>query len=218
MKVCTDACILGAWFAKKIPADNNVLDIGTGSGLLTLMLAQKTKGILHGIEIDNSSFLQAKENASQSNWSQRITIINGDASTYSFTHVYDFIITNPPFYEGELKSPDAQKNLAMHGTGLTLETLTNVIDKNLTPNGSFGILIPYFRMEEYITIASAKGFFLTEKLLIKQTPHHNYFRSILHFTRNPSGNLQEHELIIKNNSGKYTPEFTILLKDYYLYL
>ena len=218
MKVCTDACIFGAWFSERIPINGNILDIGTGSGLLTLMLAQKTKGKLHGIEIDDSSFEQSKDNIAQSGWKDRISLFKGDASTYTYPLVYDFIITNPPFYDGELKSPDIQKNLAMHSTGLTLEILINVIDQNLTPNGSFGMLIPYYRTEEFIAIAHTKGFFLAEKLLIKQTPAHNYFRGILHFTRSQPAKPQGYELIIKNNNADYTHEFTNLLKDYYLYL
>lgn len=218
MKVCTDACILGAWFAGKIPDDSDILDIGAGSGLLMLMLAQKTGGALYGIEIDSTCFTQLKDNVAQSPWNQRISVCNADASTYIFPRLYDFIITNPPFYKDDLKSPDAKKNIAMHSTGLTLETLTNVIDKNLTANGSFGILLPYHRTAEYISVAQAKGFFLSEKLLIKQTPAHTYFRSVLHFTRNQPGNPREHELTIKNNNAGYTQEFTALLKDYYLYL
>lgn len=218
MKVCTDACILGAWFAKKMRDDSYVLDIGAGSGLLTLMLAQKTNGELHGIEIDRPSFEQAKENIAQSQWQEKIKLFNGDASVYHFPCLYDFIISNPPFYEDNLKSPDTQKNIAMHSTALTLEILTDIINANLTPNGSFGVLIPYHRMETYITIAQSKGFFLAEKLLVKQTVSHHYFRSILHFTRNKTDTLKQCELIIKDDKAEYTAAFTALLKDYYLYL
>ncbi|PVD52182.1 methyltransferase [Terrimonas sp.] len=218
MKVCTDACILGAWFAEKIPDKSLVLDIGAGSGLLTLMLAQKNNGHFHGIEIDLPSFGQLQQNIANSNRHNHILAFNGDACTYSFPTKYNFIITNPPFFEGDLKSPDAQKNLAMHSTALTLEKLTDVIDENLTPDGSFGILIPYHRTEAYISIARAKGFYLSEKLLVKQTPAHNYFRSILHFTRKKTDAVQTHELTIKDNNNTYTEAFTTLLKDYYLYL
>ncbi|MFT3946480.1 MAG: methyltransferase [Agriterribacter sp.] len=218
MKVCTDACILGAWFAEKIPGKSFVLDIGAGSGLLTLMLAQKNNGQFHGIEIDRSSFKQLQENIAAGKCKKHITAFNGDATTYSFPVKYHFIITNPPFFEGDLKSPDVRKNIAMHSAALTLEKLTDVIDKNLTSDGSFGILIPYHRTEAYIDIAQAKGFFLLEKLLVKQTPAHNYFRSILHFTRQKADAIHTHELVIKDADNAYTEVFTALLKDYYLYL
>lgn len=217
MKVCTDACILGAWFARQIPGDNHVLDIGTGSGLLTLMLAQKSKGKIHSIEIDTPSFEQARENIEQSKWKGKISIFNDDALIYTFPHLYDFIISNPPFYEDDLKSPDTQKNLAMHSTALTLEALTGIIETNLAPDGSFGILIPYRRTDAYITLAQSKGFFLAAQLSVKQTPGHHYFRSILHFTRNRH-DVKQYELIIKDEKGVYTQTFITLLKDYYLHL
>ncbi|MFT3750321.1 MAG: methyltransferase [Agriterribacter sp.] len=218
MKVCTDACIFGAWFAEKISDKSFVLDIGAGSGLLMLMLSQKINGNFHGIEIDLPSFIQLQENIAGSNRKDNIIAFNGDACTYSFPAKYNFIIANPPFFEGDLKSPDAQKNLAMHSTALTLEKLTDIIDENLTTDGSFGILIPYHRTEAYISIARVKGFYLSEKLLVKQTPAHNYFRSILHFTRKRTDAVKTYELTIKDNNNTYTEAFTALLKDYYLYL
>lgn len=218
MKVCTDSCIFGAWFSEKIAPGSNVLDIGAGSGLLTFMLAQKTSGKLHGIEIDPSSFEQLQANISHSNWKDRIEVFNGDAATYMLPLQYDFIITNPPFYEADLKSPDRQRNIAMHSAELTLQTLTGIIDKYLSPNGSFGILLPYSRTEECISVAGEKGFFLNEQLLIQQTPAHYYFRSILHFSRSKTDALQKHELIIRGADNSYTPGFISLLKDYYLYL
>ncbi|MCC6287374.1 MAG: methyltransferase [Chitinophagaceae bacterium] len=218
MKVCTDACILGAWFAKKNPGISVALDIGAGSGLLTLMLAQNINGQFHGIEIDSPSFKQLQENIARSNWKDKITVFNADAITYLFPVKYDFIIVNPPFFETDLKSPDVHRNLAMHSTALTLESLTGIIDKNLTAHGSFGILLPYHRTVEYTGIAQEKGFFIAEKLLVKQTPAHNYFRSILHFNRHKTGNVQTHELAIRDNNNAYTKVFTALLRDYYLYL
>jgi tRNA1Val (adenine37-N6)-methyltransferase len=104
MKVCTDACILGAWFAAKIPEYCTVLDIGSGTGLLMMMLAQRTRSEIYGIEIDLSSYKQLKENISQNKWKERLKVFPGDARTYSFASKYDFIIVNPPFFENDLES------------------------------------------------------------------------------------------------------------------
>ncbi|HTN06451.1 tRNA1(Val) (adenine(37)-N6)-methyltransferase [Agriterribacter sp.] len=218
MKVCTDACILGAWFAEKISQGSKVLDIGTGSGLLTLMLAQKIKARFDAIEKDAHAFKQMTENIEQSKWKDKINAFMGDAITYVFPHLYDFIICNPPFYENDLKSGNEKKNLAKHDTGLTLETLIKIINENLAASGSFGVLLPFHRTAQFEQLASDKGFHLHEKLLVRQTPQHGFFRSVLHFTRSGNHTVQTGELTIKQKNGNYSSAFTALLKDYYLYL
>ncbi|MBX2923390.1 MAG: methyltransferase [Chitinophagaceae bacterium] len=216
MKVTTDSCILGAWFAgKKLPAAN-VLDIGAGSGLLTLMLAQKMQATFHAIEKDNSSFGQLEQNIRNSPWNNRISAFHADAVTFGFPVKYDFIISNPPFYENELKSPDNRKNMAMHDTSLTLDVLICVINNHLTPDGSFGILLPYYRKDYFIQLAAEKDFRLLEELHIRQTPEHPCFRSILHFSKTRQSENSIAMLTIRNSSNTYTPEFVSLLKDYYL--
>lgn len=218
MKVCTDACILGAWFAAKIPSYSFILDIGCGSGLLMMMLAQKNKADIHGIEIDLPSFKQLKENISHSKWKDKLKAFPGDARTYSFPGHYDFIITNPPFFENDLQSTRENEQVAKHSKSLTLEELLKVIDRNLSKDGSFGILLPFHRHRYFIDLCSQHGFSLSEQLLVRQTPGHDYFRCILHFKRQADKFSPEHELVIQDSQAGYTPEFTELLKDYYLYL
>jgi tRNA1Val (adenine37-N6)-methyltransferase len=218
MKVCTDSCILGAWFAAKIPSYSFVLDIGSGTGLLMLMLAQKNKAEINGIEIDLAAVKQLRQNISASKWKDRLKIFPGDVRSWSFADKYDFIICNPPFYEGDLPSEHAQKNIAKHSSVLTFEELLFSIDKNLKASGSFGVLLPYHRAEEFERLALQNNFFLMEKLLIKQTPAHDYFRAVLHFSRSNENILSSFELTIQNEKGNYTEEFVELMKDYYLYL
>src|SRR4051812_41408908 len=86
MKVCTDACILGAWFSDKIPQNATLLDIGAGTGLLMMMLAQRSQNEIHGIEIDGAAYQQLQENTSQNDWHQRLTVFQGDARTFQFPH------------------------------------------------------------------------------------------------------------------------------------
>src|SRR6516164_6086064 len=110
MKVATDSCILGAWIADRIGNSKNVLDIGTGTGLQMLMLAQKNKIKIDGIELDPEAWQQAKENLEGSSWKDQFEIYCGDARAYSFTKKYDFIICNPPFYDGDLVSASEKEN------------------------------------------------------------------------------------------------------------
>jgi tRNA1Val (adenine37-N6)-methyltransferase len=219
MKVCTDACILGAWFADKAPAWSSVLDIGSGTGLLMLMLAQKHKGEIRGIELDLDAFRQLQDNIDQSPWRQMLKVFPGDVRGFSFRTKFDFIITNPPFYEGDLQAASTAANLARHSKELTLSELLDVIDGNLSPEGSFGILLPYHRTAWFEEQARTRyGFSLREKLLVRQTPRHDFFRSILCFSRHPERFAPTSELTIQNNEGVYSDDFTELMRDYYLYL
>ncbi len=218
MKVCTDACILGAWFSAKIPSYSTVLDIGSGTGLLMLMLAQKSSAKIFGAEIDLLACKQSKENISLSKWHERMKVFPGDVRTHSFAEKFDFMIANPPFFEGDLLSATAEKNMAKHSTSLTLEELISVVSQNLDTPGSFGILLPYHRTAYFEALAVQNNFFLSEKLLVRQTPKHNFFRSILHFSKTQEANPDVFELLIHDEHGNFSPEFIELMKDYYLHL
>lgn len=218
MKVCTDACILGAWSAQKLTPGSKVLDIGAGSGLLTLMLAQKVKAQYDAIEKDEASYRQMTQNINSSLWGDRINTFWGDVIDFPFPHRYDFVICNPPFYENDLKSGDRRKNIAKHDTGLTLERLINVIDQNLAENGCFSILLPFHRTNEFLQLARTAHFHLKESVWVKQSPRHDFFRNIVFFTRANVAVHTKQELIIKTNEGKYSASFVALLEDYYLYL
>jgi tRNA1Val (adenine37-N6)-methyltransferase len=219
MKVCTDACILGAWFADKAPAYGQVLDIGSGTGLLMLMLAQKHKGEICGIEIDLDAFRQLKENMENSAWRQRLKVYPGDIRSFSFAEKFDFIISNPPFYENDLPASTPTGNLARHSKELTLSELLEAVDKNLSHKGSFGVLLPFHRTSWFEEQAATKhGFTLKEKLLVRQTPRHEFFRSILYFARPKDKFSPTTELTIQDSAGAYTEDFIELMKDYYLHL
>jgi tRNA1Val (adenine37-N6)-methyltransferase len=217
MKVCTDACIFGAWFSAKIPQYTTVLDIGSGTGLLMMMLAQRSQAEIHGIEIDLTAYRQLKENTSQNDWKTRLKVFPGDARSFRFPQQYEFIITNPPFFDNDLQSTDDREQIAKHSKHLSLEELIEVIGNNLQPHGAFGILLPFHRWEHFDKLATRNNFSLTEKLFVRQTPRHPFFRAILHYTRTPDEFAPTFELTIQADGG-YTPEFVELMKDYYLYL
>ena len=219
MKVCTDACILGAWFADKAPGYARVLDIGSGTGLLMLMLAQKHKGEIRGIEIDLDAFRQLKNNTGNSPWRQQLKVYPGDVRSFSFPEKFDFIISNPPFYENDLEAYSLAANLARHSKELTLSELLKAVDANLTLNGSFGVLLPYHRTAWFEEQAAMHhGFTLKEKLLVRQTTRHDFFRSILYFSRRTDKSIPTTELTIIDADGGYTDDFIDLMKDYYLHL
>ncbi len=219
MKVCTDSCLFGAWVAGKIESKifqpKTILDIGSGTGLLSLMLSQKSDEQIDAVEIDENSYLQTKENFLASKWSNRLQAFNEDIKNWNSHSKYDFIISNPPFFENNVKSGNKNKDVAKHDDGLTFQELLQSIKKNLAKDGNFSVLIPFYRSAWFRTLASEYDFYLKEELLVKQTPKHTYFRSILIFDTNPNAFISN-ELIIKDESGNYTEPFTYLLKDYYL--
>jgi tRNA1Val (adenine37-N6)-methyltransferase len=219
LKVCTDSCLLGALLAKKIEekeiCPNSILDIGAGTGLLSLMLAQKTDALIDAVEIDDYSFEEMNSNFSQSPWHEQLQAFNADIKSFKSEKKYDFIISNPPFFENSLKSQHAQKNIAKHQDGLTLEELLGCIKSLLNEGGIFALLLPFHRAEYFKSIAQEQGYFLKEEFQIKQTPAHSYFRSILLFSIEKM-DTKFQSLMIKNENEVYNPIFKNLLEDYYL--
>jgi tRNA1Val (adenine37-N6)-methyltransferase len=221
MKVCTDACLFGAWVSVHylpFPA-HNVLDIGTGTGLLSLMLAQKLSNtVIDAVEIDGAAAHQAKENFESSSWRERLHVYNMPARQFSGTanHKYDLIISNPPFYESSLKSDDDKRNIALHSAELTLKELISIADELLNEEGNFFVLLPYYRTEEFSSLIAGK-FFVKEKVFVKQSPKHNYSRSMIWLGKRDVASIQS-EINIMNENNEYSNEFRRLLTDYYLKL
>ena len=219
MKVTTDACLFGAWMAdkieKKIIQPASILDIGSGTGLLSLMIAQKSSSEIVAIEIDEKAYGQTKQNFTESKYSNRLQAFNADVKDWDSGKKYDLIICNPPFFENDLKSGDRNKNLAKHHSGLTLKELLHSIKNNLASHGNFSVLLPFHRMTYFKELANENHFYLKEELLVRQTPKHPHFRGLLLYgTKNES--FVSNEIIIKDEEGKYTAQFDFLLKDYYL--
>lgn len=229
MKVTTDSCLFGAWVANEVitrePACRKarsevrrILDIGAGSGLLSLILAQKVIASIDAIEIDKDAFEQAKENINPSPWADRINIFHTDARDFPLSTQYDVIISNPPFYENELLSPDSKKNMAHH-EGLALDELLKIIKKNLVPGGMFYLLLPYKRNAEIEKLVTTNHMYIIKKTLVKQSVNHDHFR-IMIAGEHANGEKETiiDEIAIRNENDEYTNEFITLLKDYYLHL
>ena len=220
MKVCTDACLFGAWVASVIERDHSIqhiLDIGTGTGLLSLMLAQKTAAHIDAVEINQAAALQARENINNSPWKERVKLTHQAIENFEPVKKYDLIISNPPFFEDDLKSLHPAKNAAKHDTTLTLDTLLIHIQRLLKDNGTAAVLIPYHRTGYVENCAKENRFSVQYKMLVKQSDSHGYFRSMLFLSKNSSETFTE-ELFIHDKERLYSDAFTALLKEYYLKL
>lgn len=232
MKVCTDACLFGALVAScktclptgRLPITptagqfSHCLEIGTGTGLLSLMIAQKNNSLkIDAVEIDAAAATQAAENIAASPWADRIQVFNDDILAFTSETRYDCIVSNPPFFEDDLQTVEIAKNNAKHDTSLTLSQLLKVVDTYLQPQGFFAVLLPYHRVEYFIEEAKKLGLFLSKQILVKHTLKHKFFRGILFFNRKET-EPQFLEIIIRDAEHNYTPQFAAALKDYYLFL
>lgn len=219
MKVCTDSCVLGAWAAEKVKdkLPNKILDIGTGTGLLSLMIAQKESVSIDAIDIDQYAVIEAKENFDASPWNKSLNVFCDNVLTWQADSKYDCIISNPPFFENDFLPQEEGKKNSKHANSLALYDLITVTDTLLKDDGFFCVLLPYARNEYFEKEAMKHSLFVNQKLHIKQSSSHSYFRTILLLEREQKPEKQN-ELAIKNSMNEYTPEFTSLLKDYYLYL
>ena len=223
MKVTTDSCLFGAWVAREVQNKKvnlrTMLDIGVGTGLLTLMIAQKNPQlIIDGIEIDENAWTQAKENISEAGFNNEIRVSNGDIYQHISENKYDVIVCNPPFYENELKSTNSLKNVAHHDKGLLLEDLLPIINARLSINSIFYLLLPFKRKKEIETLFERNHLYATKKISVSQSVKHDFFRLFIEGKRNEETLTEENEMSICYETGEYTTEFIHLLKDYYLYL
>lgn len=223
MKVCTDACLFGAWAAHDplIQTAQKILDIGSGTGLLSLMLAQKSSANITAIEIEDGAYKQTKSNFETSPWGERLHVEHIPIQDYAANYkqlLFDCIITNPPFYEGDLQSPDASKNVALHSVALPWEELAKATGELLQAHGAWFVLVPTLRAYTMQKLASNHGIQLAEEVLMYNDAKHLPIRAMLKFVKQSEVNIQRSKIVIKNADQSYTAEFTSLLKDYYLHL
>ena len=224
MKVTTDACLFGAWVAEEVRSQESgvsrSLDIGAGTGLLALMLAQKNPEMkIDAIEIDKDAAEQAKINVGSSPWKEQINIIRDDVKEFSFEKEFDLIISNPPFYENEIQSATESKNVAHHSENLTLKELLVIIKDQLMKTGSFFLLLPYKRNDEIKKLFKDHELNISKILFVRQSVKHDYFRIFIKGSLIAEEKETEFdEISIWNEKQRYTNEFVRLLKDYYLHL
>ncbi|MGN6293014.1 MAG: tRNA1(Val) (adenine(37)-N6)-methyltransferase [Chitinophagaceae bacterium] len=221
MKVTTDACLFGAWVAEDLhrqsQAPDSILDIGTGTGLLSLMVAQQVGSAIDAVELDAAAAMQAERNFLQSPWSGQLRLLHADIREARLPYPYNVIISNPPFYEKELTASNRQKNIAHHDAGLVLRELIPIISGLLENAGSFYLLLPYKRLNEAFSLIAGSGLHLYRICKVRQSTGHSFFRVLIKGGRKYAEPEQE-EMAIRTSENSYTREFRQLLGDYYLQL
>lgn len=216
MKVGTDGVILGAY--AKCENAFNILDIGTGTGLIALMMAQRSSGLIDAIEIDKNAFDEAWQNIQNSDWEDKITIFHSSFQEYAdiCLRKYELIVSNPPYFNNSLKNDNDRKTLARHSDSLSAKELFDGVNKLLSKEGIFSVIIPTEYADLYEREAAQFDLFINESVKIKPTPEKPVKRLILSFSRKKN-DVSETEFVIENGGRHiYSDEYKMLTKDYYL--
>ena len=216
MKVGTDAVLLGAWAS--VEGSHKILDIGTGTGVIALMLAQKSTASIDALDIDEDSCQQARENIRNSKWKDRIFVHHTPFQNYSSTKddKYCVIISNPPFFVGSYKSPDNATNTAHHADLLPFQELLNGVLSLLHPEGKFCVILPLKEGEQFIQMAAEKKLFLTKLTRVRTTGYKSTEKGLLMQFEFNKKQLAEDVLTIESDTRhSYTEEYKQLTKDYY---
>lgn len=223
MKVSTDACLFGAYIAElgrsRSVLPRTILDIGTGTGLLSLMLAQKhPQAQITALELDEQAAIQAKENVFNSPWNERITVIRQDVLHWNETEdsIFDLIICNPPFFNQHLLSEGEQRAMARHDNYLSLTHLNQIAEKHLTDQGMLALLLPHSRKEECLKLFQ-KDFKLIDLLESADNLQKPFNRVICCFSKGEENrDAQTHQLALHEVGGQRTERWQGLIQDYYL--
>lgn len=225
MKVTTDGCLFGAWAAKAIhekkPEQGRWLDIGTGTGLLSLMVAQQNPdNLIDAVEIEIAAAEEARKNIFGAGKEKQIIVHQADIKQYHPAHQYDIIFSNPPFYEKELKGNNTEKNKAHHNEGLLFHQLLASCKRLLKEKGSIFLLLPYKREKELLVKIAETGFVITQHIRVRPAVQLDFFRILLELQFNTAlaADIKTGELAVKDEKDQYTPDFIELLREYYLYL
>ena len=218
MKVGTDGVLLGAW----CPIDNNpfsILDIGTGTGVIALMLAQRSHADqIDALEIDEDAYEQAVENFENSPWSDRLFCFHAGLDEFvdEPEDEYDLIISNPPFYSENYKTENSQRDLARFQNAMPFEDLIEAADLLLSENGIFSVIIPYKEEERFIDLCAEAELFPVKITRVKGTHSTPIVRSLLAFKRYELAVLTADELVVETSRHVYTDEYINLTKEFYL--
>ena len=220
MKVTTDGCLFGAWVADWIKQQafepRRILDIGTGTGLLSLMLAQVTSNTeIDAIEINESAYDEASANFSASPWFDRFNISHRSIQDFKNEQPYDLIICNPPFFKDNLKGNQTNKNQAVHSDTLSIEELVAGIDQLLDNDGIAFVMYPQWESGKFTKQMERLGFHQQHQLTVSHQKDAQPLRVIASYQKQAT-TLNETSLIIRETDGSYSHDFSRLLHSYYL--
>jgi tRNA1Val (adenine37-N6)-methyltransferase len=215
LRVGTDSMLLGSWANPENA--KRILDIGTGCGVLALMMAQKSEAVIDAIDIDQPSIIEADNNFKGSPWASRLSAIQDSLREFSQTGqpVYDFIITNPPYFSNSLKSPASRANHARHDESLSLPELASHVHHLLTDHGCFALILPVESAVRFQSTCADCGLYLSRNLVVYPKPGSPPKRTLMEFTKTKIHHPENTSLTILDASGRFTPGYLAMTEDFH---
>lgn len=215
MKVGTDGVLLGAW--AEVERAQRILDIGTGTGLIALMLAQRSGASVVGIDVDEAAVAQARENVERSPWGNRIAIEHKDAGLLIGQQdgVFDAVVSNPPYFTESVGCPDRQRDAARHTGSLPFEVLLQSVDRVLAEDGTFSVVLPSAAAADFIAGAACCRLFLRRQTWVHTKPEAAPKRVLMEFCRTLT-ECEPRHLVVELERHKYSPEYIALTRGFYL--
>jgi tRNA1Val (adenine37-N6)-methyltransferase len=214
MKVGTDGVLLGAW--ADCEEATHILDIGTGTGLISLMLAQKNKSAqITAIEIDKDAARQAMQNVNESSWQERITVIQTSLQDFETSKKFDLVVSNPPFFNNTFKAEDNARNQARQIVSLSFDKLLKRTASLLTESGKASFILPFSEKENFIDLAKEQQLFLNKILYVKGNVNTEIKRILVTFSFKET-TIEEETISIEISRHNYTQEYIELVQDFYI--
>jgi tRNA1Val (adenine37-N6)-methyltransferase len=213
MKVGTDGVLLGAWFDFK--ENGSVLDIGTGTGLIALMAAQRGADSVVAVEIDEKAARQAAENVASSKWKDIVTVVHSDIACFSDDKRFDAVVCNPPFFRDSLRSPDSVRSQARHNDTLSYEKLAEVVNCLLSDSGLFSLVLPYDMADTFISVAAKNGLYLCKRTNVVTRKGNLPKRVLLSLCKQVKVCVTD-ELVMFDELNNETSEYISIVRDFYL--
>lgn len=216
MKVGTDAVLLGSWAT--IENCRKILDIGTGSGIIALMLAQRSNAAIDALDIDKDACLQAQENIKASPFHNPIQVIHSDLAAYvhNCTLRYDLIVSNPPYFINSLKCPDRQRNTARHTDTLTLMNLLHDSGRLLSAGGKIALVLPYGQLKELQFTAGENRLYINRQTNVIPCTNGLPKRILIELSHEKLDQVTPDILVIEESRHQYTEKYKALTRDFYL--
>ena len=213
MKVGTDGVLLGAW----AEGGSRILDVGTGTGLIALMMAQRFAGAqVVALDMVHEACVQASANVTASPFADRVSVVESAVQQYSAADRFDSIVSNPPFFVGSLPAPDARRALARHSCALPYAELFDSVRRLLAPFGVFSAIIPAECLQAFVTEACLSGFSLTRRCAVKTTASKPARRYLLAFRQQGGAAFSSSEAVLQNPDGSRTEWYASLTRDFYV--
>lgn len=215
MKVGTDGVLLGAWAVAQ--EGRSILDIGTGSGLIALMMAQRfPEAQVMAVEVDEEAVLQATENVNQSPFADRVSVFHQDVRKFSVSALFDCVVCNPPFYTENVLPPTHERRIARNTSSLSFEDLVKSVSKLLTPEGLFNVILPSKSVSEFQALCLINGLYLIRKCDVRTKVSKPVKRTMLTFAFSKRYDVVSEELVLMSEDGSFSDDYQDLTCDFYL--